>query len=218
MIVIIAGMHRSGTSALAGMLHHNGIVMGETFIPAPAKENPKGFYENVEFRRINDNLLKLRGYSVKSFSPMILSKDQEPDYKIRKNMKSLVASYTSTYHNWGWKDPRTCLTIGKWINVMYNMGLKDSLKILNTRRDEEEIAFSMMARGNNGGEDQFIKLAKMYQRHFENSISGFDYFTVKFNDLIYNTEDTAELIGQYLDFEISDTSFIDPGLANRKWT
>lgn len=218
MIIIVAGMHRSGTSALAGMLHHNGIVMGETFIPGPAKENPKGFYENVEFRRINDRLLQIRGYSVKSFSPRILFQDREPDYKIRKNMKALIGSYTSRYKDWGWKDPRTCLTIGKWINVIYNMGMKNSLKIINTKRTEEEIAFSMMARGNDGSEDQFIKLARTYQRHFESGIGSFEYLSINFDNLIYNTEDTAEIISQYLDFEIKDTSFIDPGLANRKWT
>lgn len=218
MIVIVVGMHRSGTSALAGMLHHNGIVMGERFSPGPARENPKGFYENREFRNINDRLLALRGYSVKSFSPRILLKDQEPDYKIRKTMKPLISTYASRYKNWGWKDPRTCLTIGKWMNVIHNMGMKGGLKIINTRRAEEEIAFSMMARGNDGDEEQFIKLAKTYQRHFENSVGSFQYLSINFNDLIHNTEDTAEMISQYLDFEIKDISFIDPELANRKWT
>jgi hypothetical protein len=49
-------MHRSGTSAVAGILHLNGIAMGseKTFKPKPLPQNPKGFYENYDFRKIND--------------------------------------------------------------------------------------------------------------------------------------------------------------------
>ena len=48
MITIVLGMHRSGTSVVAGILHFNKVSMGtyETFWPRPLPQNPKGFYEN----------------------------------------------------------------------------------------------------------------------------------------------------------------------------
>ena len=51
MIVIVVGMHRSGTSAVAGILHLHGISMGseKTFKPKPLPQNPMGFYENFGF-------------------------------------------------------------------------------------------------------------------------------------------------------------------------
>ena len=59
MITIVLGMHRSGTSVVAGILHFNKIIMGtyDTFWPRPLPQNPKGFYENYDFRKINDTIL-----------------------------------------------------------------------------------------------------------------------------------------------------------------
>ena len=74
MITIILGMHRSGTSTVAGILHLNKIVMGtyQNFWPRPLPQNPKGFYENYDFRKINDKLMQKAGYNVKSFESEIL--------------------------------------------------------------------------------------------------------------------------------------------------
>ena len=53
MIIIVLGMHRSGTSTVAGVLHMNKIVMGtyENFGHGSLRQNPKGFYENYDFRK-----------------------------------------------------------------------------------------------------------------------------------------------------------------------
>ena len=73
MITIILGMHRSGTSTFAGVLHLNKILMGnyKNFWPRPLAQNPKGFYENYDFRKINDQLLEEAGYTVKSYNSFI---------------------------------------------------------------------------------------------------------------------------------------------------
>ena len=36
-------------------------------------QNPKGFYENFDFRRINDQILNLSGYDVKSYNTEVPS-------------------------------------------------------------------------------------------------------------------------------------------------
>ena len=73
MIVIVLGMHRSGTSTVAGILHLNNILMGtyQNFWPRPLRQNPKGFYENYDFRKINDMILKKHNYDVKSYNSNI---------------------------------------------------------------------------------------------------------------------------------------------------
>ena len=70
MIIMILGMHRSGTSTISGVLHMNKIIMGtyQNFWPRPLSQNPKGFYENYDFRKINDQLLKRSGYDKFDFS------------------------------------------------------------------------------------------------------------------------------------------------------
>ena len=87
---MILGMHRSGTSTVAGVLHMNNIAMGtyENFWPRPLSQNPKGFYENFHFRKINDQMLKFSGYDVKSYNPDIPM--VEINNKLLSKMKELV--------------------------------------------------------------------------------------------------------------------------------
>jgi hypothetical protein len=46
-VLVVLGMHRSGTSALTGMLHHLGVALGEHLMPASA-DNPRGYWEHSD--------------------------------------------------------------------------------------------------------------------------------------------------------------------------
>jgi len=50
-VVSVVGPPRSGTSCIAGLLHHLGIAMGEHFSP-PTHINPTGFFEALRLREI----------------------------------------------------------------------------------------------------------------------------------------------------------------------
>ena len=141
MITIILGMHRSGTSTIAGILHLNKIIMGtyQNFWPRPLRQNPKGFYENYDFRKINDQLLKQVGYDVKSYNPNIPT--LEPTNKILDKMEKIIIKNDSTYSNWGWKDPRTCLTINSWSRIINDLGLQSNLKIIFLVRKGKRIKY-----------------------------------------------------------------------------
>jgi len=56
--IVILGMHRSGTSALSGVLHILGLHLGKEIIP-PHPSNPKGFFENDRIRWFNEKILDL---------------------------------------------------------------------------------------------------------------------------------------------------------------
>ena len=148
MIVIVLGMHRSGTSTIAGILHLNNVLMGtyQNFWPRPLSQNPKGFYENYDFRKINDMILKKHNYDVKSYNsniPMV-----NLDESLTSKMIKLLKGYTKKYSSWGWKDPRTCLTIIKWYEVIKFLGLKDQLKIVYVSRNAASVARSLKTRNN----------------------------------------------------------------------
>jgi hypothetical protein len=59
-LFLVFSLHRSGSSAAAGVLHHMGIHMGES-LWAPFSSNPKGHYENLEFIALNDKILEFVG-------------------------------------------------------------------------------------------------------------------------------------------------------------
>jgi len=215
MIVIVAGMHRSGTSALAGMLHHNGIVMGreKDFYPPPMKENPKGFFENVRFRRVNDAILKEYGYRVKSFDPGV------PVIKLgsldtRLQMERLILDYEQ-YPAWGWKDPRTCLTMNMWLGMLAQMKLLDTVSVLVPCRATRDVAGSMARRGNKGTHAQFEELARAYNKRLLTAMTDYNvqFKTVDFNDLIFKTEHVAKNISKFLMYPVTDTAFVDPNIS-----
>jgi len=55
-LVLVLGMHRSGTSALSGLLVESGLDGPADLMPA-SPANPKGYYESLGAMRLNDRLL-----------------------------------------------------------------------------------------------------------------------------------------------------------------
>ena len=56
-ILIILGMHRSGTSCITRIFNLLGVTLGEELLD-PASDNPKGFWENWYLVQINKQILK----------------------------------------------------------------------------------------------------------------------------------------------------------------
>src|SRR5580658_3168224 len=67
--LVVLGMHRSGTSALAGMLHHLGVALGERLMPA-SPDNPRGYWEHSEIVAINHRLMATMGWAWDDIRPL----------------------------------------------------------------------------------------------------------------------------------------------------
>jgi len=164
-IYIVLGMHRSGTSLVAGLLHKSGITMGTSrnFIPRPNEENPKGFFENFEFRKLNDDILENSGYVVKSWNPRM--KEVRVNWIHKQRMKRLITKYSRKYRKWGWKDPRQMLTCDKWFAVIQELGLEKIVRIILVYRHPLSVAISMTRRGNIGTISHGLALWFLYNQH-----------------------------------------------------
>jgi nucleoside-diphosphate-sugar epimerase len=53
--ILILGMHRSGTSALGGVINIFGAYMGQNMMPP--KDNEKGYFENIDINNLNEYIL-----------------------------------------------------------------------------------------------------------------------------------------------------------------
>ena len=213
MIIIICGMHRSGTSALAGLLHSNGIIMGEekNFIPKPKKQNSKGFFENYRFRLFNDELLAYNNYKAKSFNPII--PQIIPSIKSYEVAQKLINEYNNKYNIWGFKDPRTCLTLNFWLLAMGSI----DKKIIVNYRNFDSISKSLWSRKNRGDIKKFIKLCEVYYSRVEKVLKNFSHVPIinlDFDNLCNNTEKEAERLFKFLEHDIKDLSFIENKLRH----
>ncbi|MBV5267025.1 MAG: hypothetical protein JZU67_00575, partial [Burkholderiaceae bacterium] len=48
-LIFVLGMHRSGTSAITRGLQVLGVSLGENLLPPVLLDNPKGYFEDVDF-------------------------------------------------------------------------------------------------------------------------------------------------------------------------
>ena len=208
MIVIATGMHRSGTSALAGLLHTNGIVMGENehFKPRPKKQNVKGFFENFRFRSLNDKILEYNDYRVKSFSPIIPIINFTNEHV--DEGRQLIKEYSNKYENWGWKDPRTCLTLNFWLPLCTNV------YVVISRRSYKAIGYSMTTRNKGGGLNQYLDLCIAYYRMLYLNIGNVKWTNIFFERLCSSTSQEANVLSKFLNYPINNLSFINTKLQH----
>jgi O-antigen biosynthesis protein len=116
--VIVLGMHRSGTSALAGMLHRLGVVLGERLM-APSPDNPRGYWEHGEIVAIHDRLLTTLGSGWDDIrSPPAGFQDLAAAQAARLELASILRRDFSGAALWGLKDPRLCRLMPLWANVL----------------------------------------------------------------------------------------------------
>ena len=108
--VVVLGMHKSGTSLVAEMLHHSGVEMIEALRGVSYDKGEK--YERDETSEINKALLKAEGlYSLEVRRKLELA---SVDPELTGRARRFVEAMAKRGADWGFKDPRTCLTWEFW--------------------------------------------------------------------------------------------------------
>jgi hypothetical protein len=107
--LILAGMHRSGTSLTASMLMESGVDMGERLMGA-GPGNPKGHFENIDFVSFHEELLLFHGLDSRGFDAPV-SVEVPDSFHVRASELVTVNGKSGA---WGWKDPRVCMFLEFW--------------------------------------------------------------------------------------------------------
>ena|ERR1022692_1986198 len=209
-IFIVLGMHRSGTSMVAGLLNGSGIYMGSTF-RKPLPENPLGFFEEESFRILNDDLLHKAGYTVKEWSTDFSG--IVPDAEAVSGAINLITHFDRTHNNWGWKDPRTCLTIPVWLKALQSLNVLHKTNIIVVERSVQSVSQSLIARGNVADFRHGEALCAMYRKNRE---KGMLDYAGRLRSLRVNYEHLVkgQDINRLEEFcgIVVDREFIDPSL------
>ncbi|NJK40108.1 MAG: hypothetical protein HC835_16765 [Oscillatoriales cyanobacterium RM2_1_1] len=112
-ILIITGMHRSGTSLTASILQSAGLHIGRKLMEGN-HGNVKGHFENLDFHEFHVKVLSSQGIDPDGWTLQHII-DVEAQYidiakqLIQKNSISAI---------WGWKEPRTTLFLEFWANLL----------------------------------------------------------------------------------------------------
>jgi hypothetical protein len=142
--VLIAGMHRSGTSAAAGALNISGVPLGENLLPA-TPENAKGYWENVEVLSIHDTLLGGLGLAWDDVRPLPNGWQRSTEAVVaREALRDWIVREFGQTTIWGVKDPRLCRLIPLWLPVLRELAIEPVALIVV--RNPREVAASIKAR------------------------------------------------------------------------
>lgn len=118
--VCVLGIGRSGTSLVARALNVLGVDLGreETMLP-PGEGNPKGFWEQREVVQLNDEILAALGGEWWRPPPRPPGWELAEDMAgFRSRVAELVDGQFAHAGRWGFKDPRTTLTLPLWRAVV----------------------------------------------------------------------------------------------------
>jgi len=110
--IFILGMHRSGTSMLAGTLQEAGLFLGKVINKSPF--NKKGNKESKDLWFINNHVLEINQGAWDN-PPKLPIWDGTSRLARDHYLRQFIGSEV-----WGFKDPRCVLTLDGWIEVIPN--------------------------------------------------------------------------------------------------
>ena len=135
-ILVVTGMHRSGTSLTASLLQSAGLDIGQNLV-GPANGNVKGFFENQDFLEFHE--MVLRSQEINDVGWTLQEQIDVEEQYVEKAKEIIYESSRSPI--WGWKDPRTTLFLDFWL------GLLPNANFLLIYRSPWEVVDSLYRRG-----------------------------------------------------------------------
>jgi hypothetical protein len=147
-IIVVLGMHRSGTSLLTNLLNILGVDLGEDLL-AGDRGNEMGYWENESIYRTQDDLLNdlARDWGDCGLAyPFAIDWKRLPELQsYKEKLISIVrAEIAAAEGIWGFKDPRTCRLLPLWKQIFAELEL-EPLYVLAVR-DPAVVADSLLKR------------------------------------------------------------------------
>src|SRR3972149_2148382 len=206
-VICIVGMHLSGTSMVAQLLHQCGLYLGpEDQLLGANSGNQEGHFEHTGFVKIDDALLRHFGGSWES--PPELEPGWEKDAsleELRSGARSLLETFSGR-SPWGWKEPRTTLLLPFWRSMIPH------LRFVICVRSPLEVAKSL-AKRNKIPIERGVHLWYRYLRAAIEDTGGCSRMIVFYDDFF---AEPAAVIHRLIDFcgleKPTDASVIVAGI------
>lgn len=212
-MIVISGMHRSGTSAVARVVNLLGVDLGaEDRMMAPKPDNPTGFWEHASLSAFNDDLLGFLGG--RWDDPPVLLSGWEQDDALEPWREKAEALLEGQFEGdiAGWKDPRMSLLLPFWRTVV---NIEPGVLVV---RSPSEVAGSLEARDGMDRE----QAARLWLRYIVAARRNDpEALVVDYAGLLGDPEATADRIAAHLELDLPGTDvraaisdFLDRGLRH----
>lgn len=220
-LLVILGMHRSGTSATAGFFSFLDYFPGLQLLSSN-EFNPKGYFESTPVVLENDRLLRCFGLSGwNDVRPLVFDVENN---SVSKTKDSAVNVFQSEYRNQKrkiLKDPRICRLLPVWKAIFSDLGEKTQYVV--TLRNPADVVASL-SRRDGMHPNQSALLYAIYLMDAERHSRGEVRALVRYDELLNNTQHVLGELDGHLGTAFSATepevlakacAFLDPKLDHK---
>jgi hypothetical protein len=187
--VLVLGMHRSGTSAVAGLLAAAGLNAGRQDGSSSIRlENPDGFFERDDVVAYDERLLAALGWTWDTPDALPLSRPPDLADLVEEGRRLFEADALDG-GTWLAKDPRMSLLLPWWRRI-----LLDRVVAVVCLRDAAEVSWSLAVR-DGFPHELGLSLWAAYHRHLAAGLNGLPTVAIDYGAL---TERPLELVEKLL--------------------
>lgn len=199
----VVGLHRGGTSAVAGVLFHLGVYMGKDLLP-PSQHNPRGYFEDKRIVELHTDMMGQNWAH-----PNFLDGMSRLNYGLHALEYLELLEEWQEHELWAVKDPRLCY-------LLHHMPATIPFtKVIAVFRDPWSAARSLFKRGGHTEEEALAISLDYCKAMFRNVPDS--AFWVHYNDLIESPTEIVTKIAEFVGTEVTQEAidFVDPEL--RHW-
>lgn len=147
-LILLLGMHRSGTSLLGSLLQALGVGLPGPLLAAD-QHNPEGYFEREDITEIQDNLLRELGRHWPSASGALPLPEHWLELPSTQRAETLLHGLLQEEcrhqtRPWAIKDPRCSLLLPLWRRICTNLEIP--LRLIASVRDPGEVMVSLLRR------------------------------------------------------------------------
>jgi hypothetical protein len=219
--ILVLGMHRSGTSALARGLQMLGVYLGNNFL-STRPDNPTGYWEDKNICELNERLLAALGLQWQDVAMIEDTRWHEPEVEalLDEAVEYLKSQFVS-HPLWAFKDPRTIRLLPFWHSALRRLEVEE--RYLVVIRNPRSVALSLLERN---GMDEITAhyLWLVYMAPYLSEIADRPFIVSDYDIVMADPSHQLERIARGLNIPFDDTNkacieqfardFLDPNLRH----
>lgn len=220
--VVVLGMHRSGTSAIARSVAALSVYLGNDLFGGHP-ENPTGYWEDRNLVALDDRVLEsfgLRWDSIPRIDPRRF--ESRKVRKLQREAAGYCRKRLASHPLWGFKDPRTIRVLPFWQNVLLDCGARDAYIVAT--RNPRSIAASLFARQGMSADDAY-RLWLVHMVPFLHRIADAPFVVVDYDLLMQDPRRELQRTARALEVEAGGdeaerfaSEFLNPSLRHTSFS
>ena len=202
-LIVVLGMHRSGTSAITRGLQVMGVNLGDNMLPPVAGDNAKGYWEDIDINALNIEMLHAidsEWFHLSAIDSIDVEILRKKGFFLRAI--DILRKKIDTHSSFGFKDPRVAKLLPFWSEVFNHCQFEVSYVI--ALRNPLSVVKSLTKRGDLESTQGYL----LWLEHVISSLKGsakHNRIIVDYDHLMQSPDIEVTRVAKCIDLEINST-------------